>query len=118
MKHVVIYHNPKCSKSRQALEFLRTNHIEATIIEYLKTPLNKKDIQSLLMLLKINVDDILRSSEDIYKTLNLKNASNTQKLDAVVAHPNLLQRPIVVFENKAIIARPPELLKDFLQLGR
>lgn len=107
---VVIYHNPRCSKSRQTLELLKQNNVEPVVVEYLKTPLNKEQIVSLLTKLNLTVTDIMRSKESEYKELGLHNEDVTdqQRLDAIVSTPKLLERPIVVNGDRAAIGRPPE----------
>jgi arsenate reductase len=105
-----IYHNPRCSKSRETLALIEDRGIEPSIILYLDNPPDKKTIASLLKKLGLSARDIIRSSEDAYKTLGLKDPDLSEEslLDALVEHPKLLQRPIVVNGNKAAIGRPPE----------
>lgn len=106
----VIYHNPRCSKSRQALELLRQRGIEPRIIEYLKTPPDLKTLRSL----GLPARELLRDNEDDYVALDLANPGKTEAelLSAIVKHPVLLQRPIVVHGTRAIVARPPEKVND------
>lgn len=117
---VTIYHNPRCSKSRQTLQLLQENFPnkaqEIVIIEYLKTPLKKNEIQQLSKLVGGSLRDIIRSSEADYKENNIADASltNEQLLEAIESMPKLLQRPIVVNGNKAVIGRPPENVLDIL----
>ncbi len=107
---IKIYHNPRCSKSRQTLELLNENGVNAEIVEYLKTPLSASDIETLAKLLSVaSVRDMMRTKEDIYKSLNLKDVSDeTTLINAMVENPKLIERPIVVNKNKAAIGRPPE----------
>ncbi len=116
MKNIIIYHNPRCSKSRQALQILHDKQIEPTIIEYLKTPLSPKDIAELLKMLAMKPQDLMRKNEDIYKAMNLKNEDLTDKelIQIMSEHPILIERPIVVINKKAFIARPPEKLLELL----
>ncbi len=114
MTNALIYHNPKCSKSRQALSLLKEHNINTQIFEYLKTPLNRKEIIELLHTLSMNIDEILRNSEEAYKNCNLKEASDSEKIDALIANPILLQRPIVIVGQKGVVARPPELLLNLI----
>lgn len=111
-----IYHNPRCSKSRQALELLRQNGIEPDIIEYLKTPLTLTELQDLYAAL--NLDSVLpmvRTKEADFKTAALsKDSSNEDLLAALVHYPKLLERPVVVTEKGARICRPPEKVKEIL----
>ncbi len=110
-----IYHNPRCSKSRQTLALIEESGAKVEIIEYLKTPLQQKEINELLAMLKCSARDIMRVKENIYKELGLKDVTTEAKLiAALAANPILLERPIVVKGKKAIICRPPELVIPFL----
>ena len=113
---VIIYHNAKCSKSRQALELLKSRGIEPEIIEYLETPPTRDRLAQSLQLLKLTPRELLRSSEAAYRDNGLHdpNLSPDQLLDALVRHPILLQRPIVLANGKAAIGRPPENVLDIL----
>jgi len=115
-KEVIIYHNPKCSKSRKALEIIRSKNIEPTIILYLINKLSKTEVKKLLSKLNLSIRDILRTGEDEYKNNNLKNENLTDDklIDFLIKFPKLLQRPIVVKDNKAVIGRPPENILDVL----
>ena len=115
-KKVIIYHNPKCSKSRKALEIIKSKNIEPTIILYLTNKLSKTEVKKLLSKLGLTIRDILRTGEDEYKNNNLKNENLTDDklLDFLIKFPKLLQRPIVVKENKAVVGRPPENILDVL----
>ena len=115
-KEVIIYHNPKCSKSRKALEIIKSKNIEPIIILYLVNKLSKNEIKNLLSKLGLSLRDILRSGEDEYKNHNLKNEnlSDDKLIDFLIRFPKLLQRPIVVKNNKAVIGRPPENILNLL----
>ena len=115
-KEVIIYHNPKCSKSRQALEIIRSKNIEPTIILYLINKLSKTEVKKLLSKLGLSIRDILRTGEDEYKNNNLKNENLTddELIDFLIKFPKLLQRPIVVKDNKAVVGRPPENILHLL----
>ena len=115
-KEVIIYHNPKCSKSRQALEIIKSKNIEPTIILYLINKLSKTEVKKLLSKLGLSIRDILRTGEDEYKNNNLKNENLTDDrlIDFLIKFPKLLQRPIVVKDNKAVVGRPPENILDVL----
>lgn len=104
------YHNPRCSKSRQALTILNEHGIEPAIINYLETPPNKATLQKILSQLGISARQLLRKGEEEYKQLGLTDESLSEDalIDAMVKHPILIERPIVIVGNKAIIARPPE----------
>jgi arsenate reductase len=104
-----IYHNPRCSKSRQGLSILNEAKIDFEIIEYLKTPLSKNEIIDIVSKLKIEPIDLIRKNEADWKN-NFKgqDLSNEQIINAMVTYPKLIERPIVIHGNKAVIGRPPE----------
>lgn len=116
MSEYTIYHNPRCSKSRQTLAILQENGIEPEIIYYLETPPNIENLKSLAGKLGLQPRDLLRKGEDEYKRLGLKNPdlSETDILDAMARHPKLIERPIVVKGNNAILGRPPENVIDLI----
>ena len=107
---VTIYHNPRCSKSRQTLELLRGRGLEPEIIEYLKNPPDKGEMAEILALLGMGPRDLMRKKEAEYKAkgLDAPDLSDEQLLDALVEHPVLIERPIVLANGKAAIGRPPE----------
>lgn len=107
---VSIYHNPRCSKSRETLALLEAQSVNPEIIEYLKTPLSVEQLTTLISQLGIDsARDMMRTKEDIYKELNLKEQNDESALiKAMAEHPKLIERPIVVNNNKAAIGRPPE----------
>ena len=107
---MIIYHNPRCSKSRQTLALLEKNGVEPTVVKYLETPLDGATIKGLLDKLNVDIRTIVRSGEEAYKQLGLDDTELSQQalIDAIVKHPKLLERPIVVKNNKAVIGRPPE----------
>ena len=113
---ITIYHNPKCSKSRKALEIIKSKNIEPTIILYLVNKLSKAEIKNLLLKLRLSIRDILRTGEDEYKNNNLKNENLTDDklIDFLIKFPKLLQRPIVIKNSKAVIGRPPENILNLL----
>lgn len=108
MSGFTILHNPRCSKSRQTLALLQENNIEPVVIEYLKQPLAKSDLQELLKKLHIDAASIVRTKEAVFKELNLDLSDQDAVLQAIVDNPVLLERPIVYTSNKAAIGRPPE----------
>lgn len=110
MTTISIYHNPECSKSRAALALLEENDVSPEIIYYLETPPNIEDLKKLLDKLNLQLSDIIRRSEDDFDELGLDDETLSEEivLDLLQKHPQLLQRPIVVKGDKAIIARPPE----------
>lgn len=111
-----IFHNPRCSKSREALALLQEAGQAPEVIEYLKTPPDLGTLKALVRQLGLPVRELLRSSEAAYAELGLADPalSDDQLLDALLHHPQLLQRPIVVRGEQALIARPPERLRDWL----
>ena len=115
-KEVIIYHNPKCSKSRKALEIIRSKNIEPTIILYLINKLSKTEVKKLLSKLNLSIRDILRTGEDEYKNNNLKNENLTDDklIDFLIKFPKFLKRPIVVKDNKAVVGRPTENILNLL----
>lgn len=107
---VTIYHNPRCSKSRETLNLLQSKNIEPSVVEYLKTPLSHEQISTLVSQLGFNsARNLMRTKEEQYKALNLKDENDESALiAAMVEHPKLIERPIVVSNNKAALGRPPE----------
>ena len=107
-----IYHNPKCSKSREGCQILKDSKQEYEIVEYLKNPLTEDEIKDLVRILKINPIDLVRKKEDIWKeNYAVKEMSDQEIITALSQHPKLIERPIVVKEDKAVIGRPPSLIK-------
>tara|TARA_R110002095_G_scaffold209923_1_gene196780 strand:- start:205 stop:552 length:348 start_codon:yes stop_codon:yes gene_type:complete len=113
---IKIYHNPRCSKSRQTLQLLEGNGAKPEIIEYLKAAPTKAELESILTLLGLSPRELIRKGESIYKELNLGNASLSyqQLLSAMLENPILIERPIVLANGKAAIGRPPESVLDIL----
>ena len=113
---VTIYHNPRCSKSRQTLELLRRQGLEPGIIEYLKNPPDKSELNRILNLLGLAPRELMRKKEDAYKANGLDggNPSDDQLVDAMIEHPVLIERPIVLANGKAAIGRPPENVLEIL----
>lgn len=105
---LTIYHNPRCSKSRQTLALIEKHEQPVTVVEYLKTPLSRETIVKLLSLLNISPVALMRTKEIEFKEQNLKGANNDTLIEAMVNTPKLIERPIVVKNDKAIIGRPPE----------
>jgi len=113
---VTIYHNPRCSKSRQTLALLRERGIEPEIVEYLKAPPSAAEIKRLAKQLCRPPRAFLRKTEAPYKELGLADAgvSDAALIDAMAAHPVLIERPIVVKGDKAALGRPPETVLEIL----
>ncbi|MFJ3481908.1 arsenate reductase (glutaredoxin) [Pseudomonas sp. NPDC090202] len=116
MTDLTLYHNPRCSKSRGALELLEARGLAPTVVRYLETPPDAAQLRDLLGKLGIGARDLLRTGEDEYKALNLADAalSDEQLIAAMAAHPKLIERPILVAGNKAMIGRPPEKILEIL----
>ena len=116
MQDIQIWHNPGCSKSRCALDLLETKGIKANIIKYLENNPTKEQLKNVLLKLNVTAKDLLRTGEDIYKELNLKEIDDEEKLiNIMIAHPILIERPIIIRGNKAVIARPIENLEELLK---
>ncbi|EJC65569.1 arsenate reductase (glutaredoxin) [Alcaligenes ammonioxydans] len=111
-----IYHNPRCSTSRNALVLMREKGREPEIIEYLKTPLSRSELKALIAATGLTVREAMRSKEAIYSELNLDNPdlSDEELLAALEANPILLNRPIVVTEKGTRLARPLEVVQEIL----
>ncbi|WP_416400578.1 arsenate reductase (glutaredoxin) [Alicycliphilus denitrificans] len=116
MSDITIYHNARCSNSRGALELLRERGIEPTIVDYIKEPLGVAELTALVARLGVPVRELLRSKEAIYQELNLDAPGliDRQLIEAVAAHPVLLNRPIVVSPKGARLCRPPQLVLDLI----
>lgn len=111
-----LYHNPRCSKSRGALELLRERGIELRIVAYLETPPTAKEIRELLRLLALPARALLRTGEEEYAALGLGEPalSDDALIAAMAAHPRLIERPIFVHRGRAVIGRPPEAVLALL----
>lgn len=115
MANVTIWHNPRCSKSRNAVTLLEEKGIEADVVKYLDTPPTKEELVAVLKMLGISARELMRTKEDLYKELNLKEETDEDKLiDAMVEHPKLIERPVVIKDGKAAIGRPIENIIDLL----
>lgn len=115
MSEVQIWHNPRCSKSREAMKFLEESGIEAEVVNYLEAELDEAMIKSLLLKLDIDAIDLMRTGEDIYKELKLDKVGDEGVLiRAMSRFPKLIQRPIVIKGNRAVIGRPLEKIVEFL----
>jgi len=113
---IKIFHNPRCSKSRQTLQLLEDNNVQPEIIEYLKQAPSKTELESVLTLLGMNPRELMRKGESIYKELNLADddLTNDQLIAAMLKNPILIERPIVLANGKAAIGRPPESVLDII----
>jgi len=116
MTDLTLYHNPRCSKSRSTLQLLEDRGVQPTLVRYLETPPNAEQLCDLLSKLGISARQLLRTGEDEYRELNLANTalSDADLIDAMAAHPRLIERPILVAGNRAVIGRPPENVLELL----
>ncbi|MGE8497594.1 MAG: arsenate reductase (glutaredoxin) [Pseudomonas sp.] len=116
MTDLTLYHNPRCSKSRAALQLLEERGLTPGIVRYLDTPLSATELRELLGKLGIGARGLLRSGEDEYTALGLNDPSldDAQLIDAMAANPKLIERPILVVGDKAVIGRPTEKLLEIL----
>jgi arsenate reductase len=113
---VTLYYNAKCSKARTALTLLRERGIQPHVVDYLKTPLTRDELASLVEKLGVGPRDLLRTNEPAYREQGLArpDVTDDQILDALATTPRLLQRPIAVAGSRAVVARPPERVFDVL----
>ncbi len=112
---ITIYHNPRCSKSREALHYLQNKGVDFKVVKYLDNPLNSEQLKDLLKKLKMSPIQLVRTNEAVWKeNYKDKNLSDEQIVNAMVEHPKLIQRPIVVNGNKAVVARPAEEIDKIL----
>lgn len=115
MADYIIYHNPRCSKSRETLKLLKENGVEPEIREYLKDNPTKKELEELLMMLHIPAEELVRKGEDVYKKkLKGLKLNEDEWIKMMVEYPSLIERPVVIKGKKAIIGRPPEKVLDIL----
>lgn len=116
MSSFKIYHNPRCSKSRKALQILQDNNYDYEIILYLDIKLSSSLIEDILKKLNLSPRDLLRKNELDYKDNDLKNIKHSDNdiINFMIQFPKLIERPIVIKENKAVIGRPPERVKELL----
>ncbi|HUK57319.1 MAG TPA: arsenate reductase (glutaredoxin) [Nitrospiria bacterium] len=116
MAEVTIYHNPRCGTSRKTLELIRKKGIEPDVVEYLKTPPTEKELDRILTLLKMEPRELIRTKETEYKKFKLDQPklSRTDLIAAMVKHPILIQRPIVLSKGRAALGRPPENVEKIL----
>ena len=112
---MIIYHNPRCRKSRETLEIIKNNGVNPEIVEYLVNPLNSEELKSVLQKLNLQASQIIRKGEVEFKEhFKGKELNENQWIQALVDFPKLMERPIVVKGNKAVIGRPPENVNEIL----
>jgi arsenate reductase len=114
---LTIYHNPRCSKSRETLQLLTDRGQTPTVVLYLETPPTRAELTALLKQLGLRPQELLRKQEAEYKELGLEQpgSSDRQALDAMLSHPRLMERPIVSDGQRAVIGRPPESVLELLK---
>jgi arsenate reductase len=113
MPNSILYHNPRCSKSRQALAILKSSGLDPVIIEYLKTPPDEASLKRLLDLLGLRAKDVLRKKEAAEAGIDSQ-ASEATLIKGIAMHPEALERPIFVHKGKAVLGRPPEKVLEIL----
>lgn len=115
-KTFTFYHNPRCSKSRQALALLEERGVEPNIVRYLDTPPTPSALRTLLKQLGLSARQLLRTGEDVYRSMDLKRPelSEDELIQAMSQHPKLIERPILVYGNRAVLGRPPEKVLDLI----
>ena len=112
---IKIYHNPRCSKSREGLQLLQESGKDFQIVKYLDIPVKKEEIKKVLELLEISAEELVRKNEKVWKeNYKGKELSEDEIISAMQEHPKLIERPIVVKDKKAVIGRPPEKIKDLI----
>ena len=110
-----IYHNPRCMKSRQTLAIIKENGVIPDVVLYLEKPPTKTALKKILKMLGLKPEELLRRGEVIYKdNYKGKELTNEEWIDAMIEHPKLIERPIVVSGDKAVIGRPPENVLDLI----
>ena len=114
--NTVIYHNPACSKSRETLQIMVDSNVELQIIEYLDDPPTPQELRRIIALLGVPVRELLRNTEPVYQEAELddEGLSDDKIIDAICEYPALLQRPIVISGNRAIIGRPPSRVLEII----
>ena len=117
MSNVKIYHNPRCSKSRQALQIIKDHGIEPKVIEYLKEPLQKNELESIAKSLGMRPKEFVRKNEAEFKDNNLvtKMGKDSDLFEAMVKFPKIIERPIIISDLGAVIGRPPENVLKVLE---
>lgn len=115
MKKIKIFHNNRCSKSRQALALVRSLTNEVEVVDYMNTSITKNELVQVLKELEMTPSELLRKGESDYKEhVKGKDLLDDQIIDLMLSYPKIIERPIVIKDGKAIIARPPELVHDFV----
>jgi arsenate reductase (glutaredoxin) len=112
---IKIYHNPRCRKSRAGLDYLKSKTTDFEMIDYIKSSISETEIREILLKTKLPIESLLRKQEEIYKThIRNKTLSEDELITLILQFPNLMQRPIVLSGNHAVIADPPETINNIL----
>jgi len=115
MSDIKIWHNPKCSKSRNSFKLLEEKGIEIEVVKYLENVPSKEELTTVLKMLNMSARELMRTKESIYKELNLQDEDSEDALiDAMLMNPKLIERPIIIKDNKAVIGRPIEKVIELL----
>lgn len=114
MSEPTIWHNPRCSKSRQTLAILEEAGFTPVVVPYLETSPDAAEIRAVLDVLEIGAGALIRTGESLYKELGLRGASDDELIEAMAANPKLIERPVVFHKGKAALGRPPESVRDIL----
>ncbi|GAA5189733.1 arsenate reductase (glutaredoxin) [Ferrimonas gelatinilytica] len=114
MSDTLIWHNPRCSKSRQTLALLEEKGITPAIVRYLETPPTRSELERVLSLLQYSPRQLMRTKEALYKELDLAEASDDALIEAMLANPKLIERPVVIHQERAALGRPPEAVLELL----
>ncbi len=115
MQNITIWHNPRCSKSRAGLAYLKDKGIEPNVVKYLDNPPSADELKDILSKLGMSAGELIRTKEAIYKELGLKEVDDEEALiEAMCQNPKLIERPIVINANKAVVARPAEKIEEIL----
>ena len=114
MTSTIIYHNPKCSKSRKTLEYIKDKNINHIIKLYLQEDITEKEMKGIVKMLGIKPIELVRQHEEDFKSYRNKDLSDEEVFNLLIKYPTLIERPIVVSNNKAILGRPPEKVLDII----
>jgi len=116
MQEIIVWHNPRCSKSRDAVKYLEEQNVPHGTFLYMKEEFTSNDIKKVMKQLGINdINEMLRPTEGLYKSLDIKNKSQDEIIDLLSTNTKLIQRPIIIKDDKAVISRPFEKLIDLLK---
>ena len=118
MNDLTIYHNPRCSKSRKTLQIIKDNGIQPTVVEYLKKPLKNFELENISRLLNKRPKDFVRKNEADFKENNVKDIieNDIELINKMVQFPKIIERPIILYKNKAVLGRPPENVLELLNM--